>query len=128
MPLYFFYIFMLLPPAEQSTLLRYMLAVKPPVCVSISLFQFLQDLTYWFYLLVNLYISHWKETISIRMFLKDLTQLQLKTPKKSSQKNNSRMQCSVPGVLPSSKVLVRRFFPQGKTKGFFWFFHAAVWH
>lgn len=88
-------------------------------------------LIYWFYLLFILYISHWKETIITRMFLENFTGLELETPKKkkSSEKNNSRMQCSISGVLPRSrKILVRRFFPQGKTKGFFWFFHAAVWH
>lgn len=51
-------IFMLLPPAEQLALVRYILAVKPAVYLSISLFQFLQNLRYYFYLLFTLYVIH----------------------------------------------------------------------
>lgn len=49
---------MLLPPAEQLALVRYILAVKPAVYLSISLFQFLQNLRYYFYLLFTLYVIH----------------------------------------------------------------------
>lgn len=45
-----------------------------------------------------------------------------KHEKKSSEKNNSRMQCSIFGVLPNnSKLLERNLSPQGKAKVLFCF-------
>lgn len=57
-------IFTLFSPAEQLALVKYTLAMKLVLYLSIQLFHVLWD---WIFLLLTEYISRWKESVSIGM-------------------------------------------------------------